>query len=79
MKTPGLMNGLPLVDMGANYVFLSLPPRRLGDEALILDAQGKKRHVIWLRGPSGRKQWLVDVKGLRKMQDAHFRQQFPKQ
>lgn len=77
MKTATLMNGLPLDNRGPGYTFFSNPPRRLGDEALILDAQGKKHHVIWLRGPTGRKHWLVDVKGLRKMQDAHFRQQFP--
>lgn len=55
-----LMNGLPLDVRSEGYVFETLRPQRVGDEAVIVTDAGCRVHVQLLRG-KGRKRFLVDV------------------
>lgn len=61
-----LLNGVPLNVHNEMYEFVSLPPTRTGDEALIaVPSRTRPVRVVLLRG-TGRKRWLVESRTLRK-------------
>lgn len=62
--TETLMNGIPLDPRVEPYEFITNPPFRTGDEALIRTPSRREVHVIWLRG-TRRKRWLVEVPTLK--------------
>lgn len=62
-----LMNGLPLDVQQDEYSFETSPPRRVGDESIIVTEKGHRVHVQLLRGLGGRKRFLVSVMQLKMM------------
>lgn len=69
--TDTLRNGVPIRPQVGLYRWKTLPPQRVGDEAII-DVYGGERRVQLLRG-TGRKRWLVEVRGLKRWLRAEAR------